>query len=135
MMISTSRTILTLFLVVSMFSAGSAQITDTAPDTGFSVPEFESNQEILTQLVAPFIFLFVLMQYTLSRSLHFALDKRGRPKAGKQETLLSLAIVTMLIPSPFWQYVQWGIQTLGVIGLIAFVGLFFFVILVLGGLR
>lgn len=135
-MTSTFKVFLALSSFLILISAGSAQITDSrAPDTDFSTPEFESNQEIMTQLIAPFVFLFVLMQYTLSRALHFALDRRGRPETNKETTLLSLAIVTMLVPSPFWQYVQWGIQGLGLIGAAGFVALFLFVMLILSGAR
>lgn len=129
-MISTSKLLMVSSLLLLIVSGVSATHTfdDEPAQTGFSIPEFESNQEILTQLVAPFIFVFVFMQYTLSHALHFALDKRGKVKTDKETTLLSLAIVTMLVPSPFWQYIQWAIQGLGTLGVGAFVALFVFVV-------
>jgi hypothetical protein len=136
MMTSTSRKAsLLLFTVLVGVSAVSASHTfdDRGVNTGFDVPEFESNQEILTELVAPFIFVFVLMQYTLSRALHFALDKPGRPETTKETTLLSLAIVTMLVPSPFWDLIRLSAESLGLLAVLAFAGLFLFVIYVMSG--
>jgi len=86
-------------------------------DTGFTVPEYGSQQEILTKLVAPFIFVSILLQVLFNRALRFAfvdedsgndllsLVEDNKPSLSREATLMSITATAILIPTPFWNYV------------------------------
>jgi len=44
-------------------------------DTGFSIPHYDSQEEILTELVAPFLLIAIVFQIGLQRALMFTLDE------------------------------------------------------------
>lgn len=102
----------------------SASITDA--DTGFSVPQYDSQAEIVTQLVAPFIFVSFLLRLALSRALTLALAQdqhdriaifrpEERVDVSTESTVISIAITAMMIPTPAWDFVTILGQVLGVI--------------------
>lgn len=86
-------------------------------DTGFSVPEYDSQQEIFTKLVAPFLFVSIFLQLLFNRALRFAfvdedsgndlltLMENNEPKLGREATLMAITATAILIPTPFWDYV------------------------------
>lgn len=106
-------------------------------DTGFSIPQYDSQQEIITLLVLPFIFISVLLRYVFIRALHLTLaddnnppllypaDKR--PDVSREATVMALAATGILVPSPMWTYVRWAVQLLDTVAIFGFAGLVLFV--------
>lgn len=88
-------------------------------DTGFSVPEYESQSEIATELVAPFLFLVILLKFALESVLATILDTNDTPIPGdkpdvsKEATLMAVTIAGMLIPTPFWDYMRLAAGSIG----------------------
>ncbi len=86
-------------------------------DTGFTVPEYDSQQEIFAKLVAPFLFVSIFLQLLFNRALRFAfvdessgndlltLVEDDKPNLGRESTLMSITATAILIPTPFWDYV------------------------------
>ncbi len=84
-------------------------------DTGFSVPQYDSQEEILTQLVAPFLLVAILLQIGFDRALRFAfVDDSGNDLLGmvennepsnvrRQSTLMAIVVAGMLVPTSFFQ--------------------------------
>ncbi|MFB6226133.1 MAG: hypothetical protein ABEJ02_02165 [Candidatus Paceibacteria bacterium] len=95
--------------------------------SGFSVPEYDSQAEIATELVAPFIFLTVILRFGFQKVLifTFASEENGRHPMdvfsdkrmsfSKEATLMALTVTAMLIPTPFWTYVRLIASSLGLI--------------------
>lgn len=112
-------------------------------DTGFSVPQYDSQQEIITFLVLPFIFISVLLRYAFIRALHLTLaddneppllypaDKR--PDVSREATVMALAATGMLVPSPMWTYVRWMVHMLDTVVMLAFFGIVVFVLYLMSG--
>lgn len=86
-------------------------------DSGFSIPNYDSQTELLTQLVAPFFLISLLLKIGFDRALRFiyadddntVLDltqNRSPPGTGRKSTLMSLAVTGMLVPSPFFTYIN-----------------------------
>lgn len=108
-------------------------------DTGFSVPQYDSQEEILTQLVAPFIFLSVLLHMGFSRALRFAfvsddtsktlldLEKNNEPPINRKSMVMAITVTAMLVPTPFWGYVTWTIGLMSLATVLAFAGIVLFV--------
>ncbi|MFB6100363.1 MAG: hypothetical protein ABEK16_03745 [Candidatus Nanohalobium sp.] len=146
--ISTStskKLVLTLMLIsfVSSVSAafyynqggGNSQILESR-DSYFSTPQFDSQEEILSELVAPFIFIATLLNIALSKALTFILAKddtpdysdpeyRGfvpymfpikdnRPDTTRYSMIMSLAITASLIPTPYWDIIRGLMASLGI---------------------
>jgi len=107
---------------------------DFGDETSFSVPEYDSQQEIFAKLVAPFLFVSVLLQMLFSRALRFAFvdKKRGnnlltlmednKPKVNREATLMAITATAILIPTPFWNYVIWAVGSIGIIIVTIFAG-------------
>ncbi len=144
--ISTSKKLVIGLLVlfcVSTVSAqfyyddgGGNQILESR-DSYFSTPSFESQEEILSELVAPFIFIATLLHVALSKALVFILAKddtpdysqaeyRGfvpymfpikdnRPEVANYSMVMSLAITASLIPTPYWDIIRGLMATFGII--------------------
>jgi len=120
-------------------NGGNGIITSTG--SSFGVPQFSSQQELLTQLVAPFIFIAILLQFAFAKVFHFILHdddfpenvsypiaiREGRPDVSKYSMLMSLTVTAMLVPSPFWDYVRLSIQLMGVIPIVVLLGMFFWI--------
>jgi len=103
-------------------------------DTGFSVPEYDSHSELATELVAPFLFLVILLKFALESVLASVLDTNDvpvpgeKPDVSKEATLMSLTIAGMLIPTPFWDYVRLAAGSIGLIATAAVILAILFVI-------
>jgi len=91
---------------------------DNSDVNSFSIPEYDSQKEIATQLVAPFLLITVILQIGLRRALYFTLDTNSplagdseKKKARKQATIIALIIAGMMIPTPLFQnlnrFVSW----------------------------
>lgn len=111
--------------------------------TEFSIPEYDSQQEILTKLVVPFLFLTVLLRTLFNRALRFAfVDDSGRndlltlvednkPNLNREATLMAITATGMLVPTPFWTYVTYAVGSIAVLSLTALIAvLLFFIYLV-----
>lgn len=84
-------------------------------DTGFSIPEYNSQSELATELIAPFLFIVILMKFAFERVLEFTLvGNNDRPNpwddsgenVSREATLMAIAVTGMMIPTPFWSYVR-----------------------------
>lgn len=133
--------VLMLLLVVPL---ATSQITGegyySGQDSGFSVPEYESQTQLLTELVAPFLFLSVLLHFVLVRVLHFTLRDEEyapynpygyhekQPNVRRYSLLMSVVITGMLIPTVLWDYMVWAIRFLGAASMTVFAGIVLFVL-------
>lgn len=90
-------------------------------ETGFSLPHYDSHREILTQLVAPFLLIALVLQIGLYRGLLFTLAddepttgalltgdpySKKRKRVRKQSMMLSLVITGMIVPTPFFRKIN-----------------------------
>lgn len=88
-------------------------------ETGFTIPEYESQEEVVTQLVAPFLLITILLQIAFQRALSFAFVDNDNgptlrqlivdedpPSVKKESTVMALAVAGMLVPSPFFKYIN-----------------------------
>jgi hypothetical protein len=88
-------------------------------ETGFSIPQYDSQEEIVTRLVAPFLLITILLQIAFQRALSFAFVDNDNgptlrqlivdedpPSVKKESTVMALAVSGMLVPSPFFQYIN-----------------------------
>ena len=153
---STKKTLLITFLtvVLAFNTAGQSFDYDNNnfnSDEYFTVPEYDSQAEIATELVAPFIFVTVLLHFAFSRAFLFILaedndsltynsrgvpivfpmEDRGngtRPNTSKYSMIMSLAITGSLIPTPYWEYIRQIMGALGAISTLAFGAMFIFVL-------
>jgi hypothetical protein len=139
---STSKKFLLGILILSCFSGVSAQFYYDdgggnqileSRDSYFIMPEYDSHREILTEFVAPFVFVAIILQFGFSRALNlimaggrddpweqdnlwnvpFGIPLRERhgmdhvsPDARKYATVMSLAVTASLVPTPFFQNIQ-----------------------------
>lgn len=109
---------LSALLIMSSFAAADyyyERNSGFSTDTGFSAPQYDSQEEILTQLVAPFLLIAIILQIGFDRALRFAfvgdqnndllgLVEDNRPSnVRKQSTLMAVAVAGMLVPTSFFQ--------------------------------
>lgn len=128
----TVLSILILFLVGAVSASYYYSETDSysvGEDSGFSIPEYESQSELATQLIAPFIFIVVLLKFSFERVLQFVLDTNDHPPwdegadVSRESSIMAIAVAGMMIPTPFWDYVRWvasgiGLATAGAVLLV-----------------
>lgn len=126
------RTLIVLLFAVSVAPMAAAQITgggyyddsDSGPitdeSTGFSIPQYDSQMEIATEFVAPFLLITLVLQIGLERALMFTLadDKsawfgqqnpnyrKERKKIRRRSLVLALVITGMLVPTTFFQSIN-----------------------------
>lgn len=118
MILTSTKKVLLITLVLIGFAStvsadfyynnGGSPISD---EDYFTLPEYDSQQEIATQLVAPFLLITILLQIGIERALYFTLDTSGLPtqnktekkKAKKQATIIALMIAGMMVPTPIFQ--------------------------------
>lgn len=140
MKILTSNNLVLLLSFVFLFTSVSGyyysddgdSYSISGDETGFSTPEFDSQREIVTELVAPFIFISVLLQFLINKALSFTFATDDNPLSdgpdvGRESMLMSLAITGMLVPSPLWDQLRLLIQSIGVVVVLGFLGLAFLV--------
>lgn len=77
----------------------------TITEDTFSIPVYDSHQEIATKLVAPFLLVTIILQTFLQRSLSFTLDSKDS-KLKKNSLLMALAITAMLVPTTFFSMIN-----------------------------
>jgi heme/copper-type cytochrome/quinol oxidase subunit 2 len=127
---TSNKTILLALVLAATISFGAAS-HESGFETGFDTPELESHSEIVTLLVAPFLFVTLLLQITLNAVLRSTIGRGSNghdPNYKKFSTVMALSITAMLVPSPFWQYIILAGDSIGVISvsilLLVFVFLF-----------
>jgi hypothetical protein len=134
--------IASLSLVLAfLVSPVSAQILDDSSgygggyrDSGFQVPQFDSSQELVFELFVPFLVLFLLNRLALQQALKIPLgdpsdiDGPDESKINRYATLISLTIVSSLIPTQLWSWVRGISNIIGLTPLVIVLG----VVLLLG---
>ena len=135
-MTSTLNKLLVLaVLSLTIISFGSAS-HESGFDTGFNTPDFDSHSEIVTLLVAPFLFVTLLLQISLNAVLRSTIgrgaDHGHEPNYKKFSTVMALSITAMLVPSPFWQYIILAGDSIGVIAVSILLLVFVFIFGVVG---
>jgi hypothetical protein len=154
---SAKKKILLGFLILAFVSSVSADFyysqnsgSSLSSENYFSIPEYDSQYEIGTQLVAPFIFITTLLHFALSKALSFILandsddplndarvlmglprgvEQRGdRLDVSRYSMIMSLTITASLIPTPYWDMIRGIIQLIGVGSLVFFAGAVAFVL-------
>lgn len=101
------------------------------------IPEFSSHEEIVYEFVAPFLFIFVLLQFSLRKALEFTFDndndrpapwEDGGTDVTKEATIMALAITMMLVASPYWSLIQTMAAGIGLLAVGALILIFLFLI-------
>jgi hypothetical protein len=134
--------IATIIILLGTVSASyyDDEISDFSQDSYLELPELDSQKDIGTKLVAPFLLIFLILKVGLERALRFTLDadkkhwfgnnpeyKKQRKKIGKQSTLMALIISAMIVPTPAFQIIRkWTTFVFGSVTMI-------FMAIILGG--
>jgi len=118
--------LLSLVLILPSFAAADYYYdrgSEFSSDTSFSVPQYHSQEEILSQLVAPFIFLSVLLHIGFSRALRFAyvdddndlldLMEDNRPNVNRKAMTMAITVTAMLVPTSFWELIRASMAVTG----------------------
>jgi len=139
---STSKISALIFLGLLLSSLAVAQgdyyyNQDSSLGDWGSIPEFDSQEEIVGQFVAPFLFVFVLLQFSLRKALEFTFDNSNSrpapweddgPSVDKEATVMALAISLMLVASPYWSLIQAMAASIGFLAVGALILVFLFLI-------
>lgn len=138
-MTSTRKTVLALLLILLTTTATAYyynQDNTITQDNYFSTPQYDSQKEIATKLVLPFLFIVVVLNYALEKALITTLadeqtltdlkrgSKKERKKASKYATVMAITIAGSLIPTPYWQIIQGMMNSIGILGGLALLFLF-----------
>lgn len=106
---------LSLIILFSLSAAAATFHSATGTDNPYenlSIPHYDSQAEILTELVAPFLLIFFIFQIGLKQALKFALSaedewhsekEAARKQRNKYATLIALTVTLMLIPTKLFQ--------------------------------
>lgn len=90
----------------------------------FQAPEYESQRELVAQIILPFVILYVLMQFLLYNVMRFTLDPEEElsdSEIGRYSTLLAIAIPAMLITTPMWDKIRLALEGVGAAVIATFV--------------
>jgi len=136
---SNKTIIITILLIITSTTAIALQHQTTAVNdqTGFEIPQYETQEEILYELVAPFIFVTTILFLGYSKVLHTIFKDEeqhaymvppmvytdhgsAKPNVRKYAMLMSITTTSILIPTVFWTYIVWMIASIGVIAPTAF---------------
>lgn len=100
------------------YSYGNSNDYSLDDETGFTIPSYDSQEELITNLVAPFLLISLLLQIGFNRALRFAfvdedksrdllgLIEENRPSMRRESTLMSITATAMLVPTPFFQQIN-----------------------------
>ena len=141
---STLSKLLGLFLLFS-FSIGGVSADYYYPDQGQSsmndwgvIPQFDSQEQLVQEFVAPFLFIVVLLQFSLRKALAFTFAKDddypepfsrdNKPNVSKEATVMAVAIALMMVASPYWTWIQAFAAGIGLLAMTALVLVFLFLI-------
>ncbi|MFB6182870.1 MAG: hypothetical protein ABEI78_02285 [Candidatus Nanohaloarchaea archaeon] len=108
MMISTLNKVIFLLIVISIFFQFSASYQRSfSSQNYFDVPEFDSQKDILYKFALPFVFIYSMLYFLISKTLELVLDDSGAfssgPDVNQESILITLSITLMLLASPFWE--------------------------------
>lgn len=133
-----------LGLVLVLSSWASAEQSFIYPDEGssqnfadedwFRAPEYDTQQELLFEILAPFAFLVILLQMVFQKALRmtFAGDDdnpwRGenKPDVFREATMMSVAISAMLLASPYWTLMRKMAASIGLLSVGLLIMLFLY---------
>ena len=125
--ISTSRRVLTTLLLLLAFSGTASSqaydASDYADGDYLSVPEYDSERELVLQIIFPFVLIYALMQFTLYNLMKFTLnsnDDMEDSEIGRYSTILAVSIPAMMLVTPTWETIVLTVESLGPALLIAF---------------
>lgn len=102
-----------------------------------NIPQFDSQEEIIGQFVAPFLFITILLKFSLEKALAFTFDNNSGqpapwedegPNVEKEATVMALAISAMLVASPYWSWIQTMAASIGILAVGALILVFLFLI-------
>lgn len=90
---------------------------DDLGSTGFEVPNYDSQEEIITEFIAPFLLIFFILHIGMQKTLLFVMDvdnyqnpfrptsdNKERKKVKKYSITLSLLITGMIVPTALFRY-------------------------------
>ncbi|MFB6244721.1 MAG: hypothetical protein ABEJ03_00035 [Candidatus Nanohaloarchaea archaeon] len=99
--------------------SGGGSFEGASSGDGFSVPQYDSQADLVRNLVAPFLFFSILLHIGIHRALMFTIAgdvdswmgrnpeyRKEKSRLRKQSLVLSLVITGMLIPTPYFQKVN-----------------------------
>lgn len=127
---STSKIFLLISIGLLLTGLGLAQgdyyYNDNSGSMGewFDLPQFDSHEEIVGQFVAPFLFITILLKFSLEKALEFTFDNGNDrpapweddgPDVEKEATVMALAIAAMLVASPYWSIIQTMAASIGLL--------------------
>lgn len=123
---------LVIFLVASL-SLVSAEQSFVFPDEQsgsdfeaqdwFEAPTYDSQSELLFEILAPFAFLTILLQISLKKTLRMTFAQEddnpftgeNKPSVHKESTLMAVTISAMLMASPYWTLIRQMAAGIGVL--------------------
>lgn len=154
---SIKLTLIAAILVTGFVSSVSADfyynqgpgLSGISNDSYLSMPGYTNHKEIATELVAPFIFVTVLLHFALSRALSFILANdsddpirdnlvrwglpRGvetyddsRVDVSKYSMIMSITIAASLVPTPYWSLIRGTMASIGLLTGFALAALFLY---------
>lgn len=121
---STTSKFFLAFLLLAFVSSASADfhnedVSSFENNDYFQMPEIDSQFDIGTKLVAPFLLITIIFQIGIQRALMFTLDEDGskwfgrdpqykkqRKKIKQQSTVMALVIAGMLIPTQAFEIIR-----------------------------
>lgn len=99
----------------------------------WQIPQHQDQSELLTELVAPFLFISIILQLVYGKVLAYILRDEvetpygmpyyddNKPKVRKYSVLLAVTTSLALIPTPFWDYIIYSVVSVPVIATAAVV--------------
>lgn len=140
-----SKSLTVSLLLLFSISFVAAQGNYYYPDQGNSmndwgtVPDFDSHEDIVQQFVAPFLFIVVLLQFSLKKALAFTfstddrqpydiLSNNEKPNVNKEATIMAVTIALMMVASPYWTWIQTVAAGLGLAAMFGLILTFMFLI-------
>lgn len=124
--ISTSKLSSLLILTLLLSSLGASQAYDLSgfeDGSYFSAPEYDSQRELVLNILFPFVLIYAVMQFTLFNLMKFTInsnDNITESEIGRYSTILAAAIPAMLIVSPMWKTIVKTVNALGPVVLVGF---------------
>jgi hypothetical protein len=131
--------LISVFVLLSVSMGSAVQEYGISQDSGsnfeaqdwFEAPTYDSQSELLFEILAPFAFMTILLQMTLKKTLRMTFAQEddnpwtgeNKPKVHKESTLMAVTISAMLLASPYWTLIRQmaasiGVLTVGLLGLL-----------------
>ena len=121
---STASKFFLAFLLLAFVSTAAADfhhkdVSSFESNDYFQIPEIDSQFELGTKIVAPFLLITIIFQIGIQRALMFTLDEDGtkwfgrdpqyekqRKKIKQQSTIMALVIAGMMIPTQAFDMIR-----------------------------